>query len=427
LTFNSEYPEFLNIQFPIEHPSISPFYSNIDISLGDPSTRITYYQTSTDQNLLMRASNVIRSAYTDASSFQAKHLLVATWSNVPKWRSNENRNERSYERNTFQVAIISSAEETYVEYLYPQGGLQWVQAETGDSGLPDIRARAGFVLTDGRNFELKGSGTDKVRHLTETSNYGQPGRWLYRIGKLTDDENLKEPDNVPAQPEDSNPTNCANGGRFSCHSSATCQDNSNGYGFICKCKDGYYGNGYSCIKNSVPIRVTGSVTGHIGTDQIQSQVQSYIVTSDGKSYTALSSIGSEIGTKLQLLQVIGGVIGWVFAKPVGSILNGYQITGGKFNHSSNIRFDSGENLQITQRYTGLNLWDQLAVEIEISGDVPNIHEGVKVTMEDFFEEFSLSSSDTISVVSNHRAQLSSGEPDISYTIYQTVRSFSFVI
>lgn len=126
-------------------------------------------------------------AFTDSARFQATSILIATWSNVPKWRGSQNRRERSYEKNTYQVAIISNADETYVEYLYPQGGIQWIQAETGESGLPDIRARAGFILTDGRIVELRGSGTDKVRHLSETSNYGKPGRWLYRVGKLDQD------------------------------------------------------------------------------------------------------------------------------------------------------------------------------------------------------------------------------------------------
>lgn len=63
LTFMNEFPEFLNIQFPIEYPSISPFYSNVDITLGDASTRISYTQTSSDSNLLSRASSTIRGEY----------------------------------------------------------------------------------------------------------------------------------------------------------------------------------------------------------------------------------------------------------------------------------------------------------------------------------------------------------------------------
>lgn len=420
MTFLNEFPEFLNIPFPIEYPSISPFYSNIDTTNVDGSSKISYYQ-STDSNLLNRASSVIRGAFSDATDFRAKALFVVTYSKVPMWRG-ESRSH-SNEFNTFQVAIISNDEESYVEFLYPQGGLQWVKAETGDSGLPDIRARAGFIASDGRYIGLKGSGTDRVRHLSETSNYGQPGRWLYRVGKLAEGENVEEPDNVSHQEETVQALTCATGGRLQCHSSATCEDNNDG--FCCKCKSGYYGNGYSCILSTVPIRVTGTITGNVGATSISSQIQAYIVMVDGRSYTAISALNGDLGPKVQLLQVIGGVIGWTFAKPVGQTLNGYQITGGKFNHSSNIRFTTGENLQITQRFIGLNLWDQLAAEIEINGDVPMIHEGVKVTMDDFVEEYTTSGPNSIQAVSSHKIMLSSGEPDIGYTIYQNA-SFAII-
>lgn len=297
------------------------------------------------------------------------------------------------------------------------------------------------MSADGKYTELKGSGTDKVRFLTETSNYGQSGRWLYRVGKLSEGENVEEPDNVSrsflsqseslqcffflfsqnlSQEEIDQPLTCASGGRLQCHSAATCEDTQDG--FCCKCKSHYYGNGFSCIRDNIPIRVTGTITGHIGTNNISSQLQAYIVMVDGRAYTAMSTLNGDVGPKFQLLEIIGGVIGWLFAKPVGETLNGYQITGGKFNHTSNLRFQTGEILHITQRYIGLNLWDQLAAEVEISGDSPDVREGVKATMEDFVEEYTSSNANGIQAVSKHRVQLSSGEPDIEFTIYQDVSS-----
>lgn len=43
------------------------------------------------------------------------------------------------------MAIIGDEIETYVQYLYPSSGLNWVQGDIGESGLPDVRAQAGFV------------------------------------------------------------------------------------------------------------------------------------------------------------------------------------------------------------------------------------------------------------------------------------------
>lgn len=61
-----------------------------------------------------------------------------------------------------KVAIISSQHDTYVEFLYPNNALNWLQSDLGESGLPDIRAQCGFVAEDGRFFTLPGSGSDNV-------------------------------------------------------------------------------------------------------------------------------------------------------------------------------------------------------------------------------------------------------------------------
>lgn len=49
-----------------------------------------------------------------------------------------------------------------MQLIYPANGLQWLQAENGPLGLPDIRAQAGFVAEDGRHFNLEGSGSENV-------------------------------------------------------------------------------------------------------------------------------------------------------------------------------------------------------------------------------------------------------------------------
>lgn len=84
---------------------------------------------------------------------------MVTWNNVGYF------NQKSDLLNSFQVVLIWNGEEAYSQYLYPQGGINWVQAETGDSGLPDVRAQAGFVSEDGRFYQLRGSGSENVRPL----------------------------------------------------------------------------------------------------------------------------------------------------------------------------------------------------------------------------------------------------------------------
>lgn len=162
--------------------------------------------------------------------------------------------------------------------------------------------------------------------MSQLSNVGIPGAWLFRVGHLQVEDSIEEPDQVrSAEPEILAPKTCANGGSLKCHISAVCTDTTSG--FCCKCKNGFYGNGFSCIKSDAPLRVTGTLTGSIGNAQLNAQLQSYVVLADGRSYTAVSPLERDVGFKSQLLFTLGSVIGWLFAKPIASdnAPNGYQV------------------------------------------------------------------------------------------------------
>lgn len=86
-------------------------------------------------------------------------MFVVTWEKVGHFE------RKSDHLNTFQVAIIWNEEETFVQFLYPKDGISWIQGDIGESGLPDVRAQAGFISEDGRVFELKGSGSENVNQF----------------------------------------------------------------------------------------------------------------------------------------------------------------------------------------------------------------------------------------------------------------------
>lgn len=86
--------------------------------------------------------------------------------------------------------------------------------------------------------------------------------------------------------------------------------------------------------------MSGSLTGKIDDSELNSQLQSYVVLSDGRSYTAVSPLNSDVGYNSQLAYTFGYAIGWLFAKPVGSDApNGYEVSYDfnffHFNHSQN--------------------------------------------------------------------------------------------
>lgn len=414
LTFINEFSEYLNQPFPLEYISIAPFYSNIDTSGSNDSTTISLFK-SQNADKLEKANNLVRSVFSDEFDFEATTLYIATWENVGYY------NGKTDKLNTFQAVIICNADETYVQFIYPKGGINWLQADTGELGLPDIRAQAGFIAEDGRFFAIDGSGTDNARYLSEMSNVGIDGVFLFHVGLLDFDANISEGESQETVTKPPMPRSCAEGHLGTCHSSATCVDKVDG--FCCKCIKGYYGNGQSCIKNTVPIRVSGSLSGNINGQPIDTsaKLQSYIIMQDGRSYTAINPINYELGAQLKLALPVVSSIGWLFAKPLTSDgQNGYQLTGGRLVHTSEMIFKSGEILHINQTFEGLNYWDQQTVKIEINGNVPQVRYDEKIRIADYIEDLTFTSRNTISSTGEHEVEIPSENRVISFELNQQI-------
>lgn len=65
------------------------------------------------------------------------------------------------------------------------------------------------------------------------------------------------------------------------------------------------------------------------------------------------------------------------------------------------------------------------MEIKITGDLPVIPQGVLLSMDDYFEEFTASERSTLSAVSTHQIHLSSQAKIVAFTVYQEVKSYDF--
>lgn len=170
---------------------------------------------------------------------------------------------------------------------------------------------------------------------------------------------------------------------------ARCVDYSDG--ICCQCKDGFYGNGKSCVKDNVPLRVHGKINGVLNDVNLNDvDIQAYVVVGEGRAYTALSIIPGGLGSSLQLLNVLGGVVGWMFAKPTAYAKNGYQFTGALFNHTADVWFPgSGARVLINQEYLGHDVFDQITVESDIRGSLPVILTGTKLEIADYEEQYTI--------------------------------------
>ena len=117
-------------------------------------------------------------------------------------------------------------------------------------------------------------------------------------------------------------------GAVLCHSKAVCVDHHPGPGFCCSCSAGYFGDGRNCLPEGVAQRINGKVSGLVnGVSFRDEDLHSYVVTADGRAYTAVSKVNATVGFDMQTLSPIGSAIGWLFARPTANASNGYQLTG----------------------------------------------------------------------------------------------------
>lgn len=214
---------------------------------------------------------------------------------------------------------------------------------------------------------------------------------MFRIGDIPLQSNVALPDQYnqnEVEIEEETKT-CAQTGPSVCHVQARCVDYQ--AGICCQCEEGFYGNGKSCIKDDVPLRVHGKINGVINNVNLNDvDIQAYVVVADGRAYTALSLVPGGLGSSLQLLHVLGGVVGWIFAKPSGSAKNGYQLTGSSFNHTADIWFPTtGDRVTINQEYLGHDVFDQITLETDVRGSLPVILAGTKLEISDYDEQYTL--------------------------------------
>ena len=84
-----------------------------------------------------------------------------------------------------------------------------------------------------------------------------------------------------------------------------------------------------CVHTGSPQRVNGKVSGVVNGVSIDSaNLHVYVVTVDGRAFTAMSIIPRSIGIAMLTTFPIGGIMGWLFAKvDSAGARNGFMITG----------------------------------------------------------------------------------------------------
>ncbi|XP_048259530.1 nidogen-1-like [Haliotis rufescens] len=382
LSFLTELPGYRpSLILPIGFNVIAAFFADVDTRAAGQ----IFYRETSNPTLLERAATSIQAHFRGQGTFEPTSLFIATWDNVGYFNSKFDK------VNTFQIVIASDNDDSFAFFHYLDRGMAWIMGDgkEGQSQL-DVPAQAGFEVEDGRNLKLPNSGT--TSSFVNDTNVNIPGAWMFHIGYI-EGENIQPADlntgEVIVFPVDTGDGSCLEGTRM-CHVNARCVDFTEG--FCCECLPPSYGNGKTCLEPGVPQRLNGKVRGTLnGITLYDLDMHTYVVTSDGRAYSAISRVPPELGTAMQTLSAIGGIIGWMFAVPTNPrAKNGYAFTGGEFNRTATVTFLFGNMtyvVNVQQKFFGHDALNNLRMETTLNGDMPPIETGAKVVVDDHKENF----------------------------------------
>ncbi|CAK6432078.1 unnamed protein product [Pipistrellus nathusii] len=210
-----------------------------------------------------------------------------------------------------------------------------------------------------------------------------------------------------------------------CSQNAFCTDYATG--FCCHCQSQFNGNGEHCLPRGAPHRVNGKVSGRLLVDHTpvtftDVDLHAYIVSDDGRAYTAVSHIPQPAAQALLPLTPIGGLFGWLFALEKPGFENGFGFIGATFVHDMEVTFYPGkERVQITQVAEGLDPEDYLIIKTNIQGQVPYIPAGFTAHVAPYKELYHYSDS-AVTSTSSRDYSLTSGAINrtLSYHIQQNI-------
>ncbi|XP_061173563.1 fibropellin-1-like [Saccostrea echinata] len=148
-TFETPLRQFTSQPFPINgsHRIIAPFWTDIDTRQGGK----LWYRITTDTTILQRGTNKINSLFPDIVTFTATWMMIITWEDVAAYSCS------------------------------PTGTINCQQV--------------GFNAGDGENYySVPGSMTDAVLNLSQMSNIGIPGQFVFRVdqAKITNADIVDE-------------------------------------------------------------------------------------------------------------------------------------------------------------------------------------------------------------------------------------------
>nr|XP_055040010.1 nidogen-1-like isoform X2 [Misgurnus anguillicaudatus] len=172
-----------------------PRFKMIATFLGDLDTSDefgkVYFREDNSPDVLDRASNHIAEAFPDDDEWnEPSYVLIITWENVSAHSQTGRGDELHNVRNTFQLVVANTDSASYAILLYPEDGLRFVSTRVDGEDQPVrvgfseglIPGWFGFSSRQGSYYEITDGSEESVKALTQNTNSGTRGIWVYEIG-----------------------------------------------------------------------------------------------------------------------------------------------------------------------------------------------------------------------------------------------------
>ncbi|CAL1530382.1 unnamed protein product [Lymnaea stagnalis] len=393
VSFETDVPSYrADLAMPLGFHIIAVFLADVDTTT---SGRV-YYRATADKALLQRAAADIQTYFSGFESFIPTALFIVTWDRVGSY------SQQSDKLNTFQLVLMTDGIHSFALFHYLDGGIQWTKSQGKfEPTYSDIPPQAGFEGGRGGSFYTLPGSADSGAFVTG-SNVNFPGVWMYHIGN-TRNGNVRPADlntgEVTLFDVETPQDGCVQSA-YTCHQNAQCIDND--VGSCCACVPPFYGNGLACLEPGVAQKLNGRVYGNLNGITLDNDlnIHTYVVITDGRTYSAISRVPEILGPALETLNSIGGIIGWLFAVPMNPhAKNGYSLTGGKFNRTARVTFQSVDRadyvVRIYQVFNGHDSPNNIRMETRLEGNVPEIPLGAMVSVDDYNENYKKTSRGTV--------------------------------
>lgn len=174
-------------KMPAEFGMIAAFLGDLDTSHGFGKV---YFRQDRNPDILRRAAVHIARAFPFDDEIKPVHVLIVTWEHVTPRGATGRGDEIQNRRNTFQLVVANMESASYAILLYPEEGLQFVSTPVDDEdrlaqvgfneGL--IPGWFGFSKSQGSYYKITDESEESVGALTQNTNAGTRGIWVYEIG-----------------------------------------------------------------------------------------------------------------------------------------------------------------------------------------------------------------------------------------------------